>query len=139
MKYTYRPKGTCSSQIELELDGNIVHNVKLPILLNNVRMTAADSGIACDAVIHIASLLANAEHGLLKHYLFLTAAPKQIRPERLLHLSHHHSILAIESLSHQNRVSKVLAAGCLLKSLPSMLRLFLRHRLLPKPGSMPVL
>ena len=28
MKYTYHPKGTCSSQIELELDGNIVHNVK---------------------------------------------------------------------------------------------------------------
>lgn len=28
MKYTYRTKGTCSSQIELELDGNIVHNVK---------------------------------------------------------------------------------------------------------------
>lgn len=28
MKYTYRTNGTCSSQIELELDGNIVHNVK---------------------------------------------------------------------------------------------------------------
>ena len=28
MKYTYRTKGTCSSQIELELEGNIVHNVK---------------------------------------------------------------------------------------------------------------
>ena len=28
MKYTYQPKGTCSSRIELELDGNVVHNVK---------------------------------------------------------------------------------------------------------------
>ena len=28
MKYTYRTKGTCSSQIELELDGDVVHNVK---------------------------------------------------------------------------------------------------------------
>ncbi len=28
MNYTYRTKGTCSSLIELELDGNIVHNVK---------------------------------------------------------------------------------------------------------------
>ena len=28
MKYTYRTKGTCSSQIELELEGNVVHNVK---------------------------------------------------------------------------------------------------------------
>ena len=28
MKYTYHTKGTCSSQIELELDGNVVHNVK---------------------------------------------------------------------------------------------------------------
>ncbi|MBO5303794.1 MAG: TIGR03905 family TSCPD domain-containing protein [Lachnospiraceae bacterium] len=27
-KFTYRTKGTCSSMIELELDGNIVHNVK---------------------------------------------------------------------------------------------------------------
>ena len=26
--FTYRTKGTCSSQIELELDGNVVHNVK---------------------------------------------------------------------------------------------------------------
>lgn len=27
-KFTYRTKGTCSSQIELELEGNIVHNVR---------------------------------------------------------------------------------------------------------------
>jgi uncharacterized protein (TIGR03905 family) len=28
MSYTYKTKGTCSTQIELELEGNIVHNVK---------------------------------------------------------------------------------------------------------------
>ena len=28
MKYTYHTQGTCSSLIELELDGNIVHTVK---------------------------------------------------------------------------------------------------------------
>lgn len=28
MKYTYRTNGICASQIELELDGDIVHNVK---------------------------------------------------------------------------------------------------------------
>ncbi|MCC8150338.1 MAG: TIGR03905 family TSCPD domain-containing protein [Lachnospiraceae bacterium] len=28
MSYTYRTKGTCSTQIEVELDGNIVKNVK---------------------------------------------------------------------------------------------------------------
>ena len=28
MKYTYKTKGTCSSLIELELEGNVVHNVK---------------------------------------------------------------------------------------------------------------
>ena len=28
MSYTYKTKGTCASQIELELDGDIVHNVK---------------------------------------------------------------------------------------------------------------
>ena len=27
MKYTYRTKGTCSTQIDLELEGNVVHNV----------------------------------------------------------------------------------------------------------------
>lgn len=28
MQYKYKTKGTCSSLIELELDGNVVHNVK---------------------------------------------------------------------------------------------------------------
>lgn len=28
MNYTYQTKGTCCTQIELELDGNVVHNVK---------------------------------------------------------------------------------------------------------------
>jgi uncharacterized protein (TIGR03905 family) len=28
MSYTYKTKGTCSTQIELELDGDVVHNVK---------------------------------------------------------------------------------------------------------------
>ena len=28
MTYAYKTKGTCSTLIELELDGNIVHNVK---------------------------------------------------------------------------------------------------------------
>lgn len=28
MSYTYKTKGTCSTQIEVELDGNIVKNVK---------------------------------------------------------------------------------------------------------------
>ena len=27
-KFTYKTRGTCSTQIELELDGDIVHNVK---------------------------------------------------------------------------------------------------------------
>ena len=28
MTYTYKTRGTCSTQIDLELEGNIVHNVK---------------------------------------------------------------------------------------------------------------
>ena len=28
MSYIYKTKGTCSTQIDLELDGNVVHNVK---------------------------------------------------------------------------------------------------------------
>ena len=31
MKYVYKTKGTCSTLIELELEGNIVHNVKRQI------------------------------------------------------------------------------------------------------------
>lgn len=29
MSYIYKTKGTCSTQIELDLDGDVVHNVKL--------------------------------------------------------------------------------------------------------------
>lgn len=28
MKYVYKTKGTCSQLIELELEGNVIHNVK---------------------------------------------------------------------------------------------------------------
>lgn len=28
MEYTYRTRGTCSTLIQLELEGNVVHNVK---------------------------------------------------------------------------------------------------------------
>ena len=28
MSYTYKTSGTCSSQIQLDLDGDVVHNVK---------------------------------------------------------------------------------------------------------------
>lgn len=27
MKHTYKPKGVCSSQVEFELDGNVVKNI----------------------------------------------------------------------------------------------------------------
>ena len=30
MTYSYKTKGTCSTQIDLELDGNVVHNVNSP-------------------------------------------------------------------------------------------------------------
>ena len=29
MSYIYKTKGTCSTQIELDLDGDVVHNVKV--------------------------------------------------------------------------------------------------------------
>ena len=28
MEYSYKTKGTCSSRIDFELDGNVVHNVR---------------------------------------------------------------------------------------------------------------
>ena len=28
MSYTYKTSGTCSTQIDFELDGNVIHNVR---------------------------------------------------------------------------------------------------------------
>ncbi len=28
MRYTYRPKMTCSTQIDLDIDGDVVHNIQ---------------------------------------------------------------------------------------------------------------
>ncbi len=36
MTYSYKTKGTCSTQIDLELDGNVVHNVKFTGGFGNV-------------------------------------------------------------------------------------------------------
>lgn len=61
MTYTYRTRGTCSTKIELELDGNIVHNVKftggcpgnlqaIPKLVEGLTVEEVEkriSGISC--------------------------------------------------------------------------------------------
>ncbi|MBO5246715.1 MAG: TIGR03905 family TSCPD domain-containing protein [Eubacterium sp.] len=61
MSYVYKTKGTCSSQIELELDGDIVHNVKfsggcdgnlkaIPALVEGMSVSEIEqriSGIRC--------------------------------------------------------------------------------------------
>ena len=62
MKYTYKTKGTCSSLIELELEGNVVHNVKftggcngnlqaIPRLVEGLTVEEVESkikGISCN-------------------------------------------------------------------------------------------
>lgn len=62
MTYTYMTKGTCSSKIELELEGNIVHNVKftggchgnlqaIPKLVEGLTVEQIEekiSGISCN-------------------------------------------------------------------------------------------
>ena len=62
MKYTYKTKGTCSTLIELELEGNVVHNVKftggcngnlqaIPRLVEGLTVEEVESkikGIACN-------------------------------------------------------------------------------------------
>lgn len=61
MSYTYKTSGTCSSKIELELDGDIVHNVKftggcdgnlkaIPALVEGLTVAEIEqklSGIRC--------------------------------------------------------------------------------------------
>lgn len=63
MTYTYKTKGTCSTKIELELDGNIVRNVKftggcngnlqaIPKLVEGLTVEEVEEkigGIACGA------------------------------------------------------------------------------------------
>ena len=62
MSYLYKTKGTCSSQIEVELDGNIVKNVKftggcsgnlqaIPKLVEGMTVDEVESrisGISCN-------------------------------------------------------------------------------------------
>ena len=62
MKYTYKTKGTCSTLIELELDRNVVHNVKftggcngnlqaIPRLVEGLTVEEVESkikGISCN-------------------------------------------------------------------------------------------
>ena len=62
MKYTYKTKGTCSSLIELELEGYVVHNVKftggcngnlqaIPRLVEGLTVEEVESkikGISCN-------------------------------------------------------------------------------------------
>lgn len=61
MSYTYKTNGTCSSKIELELDGDVVHNVKftggcdgnlkaIPALVEGMTVAEIEkriSGIRC--------------------------------------------------------------------------------------------
>lgn len=61
IKYTYKTKGTCSSAIQLEVDGNIVHNIKfaggcegnlkaIPLLVEGWTVEAIEEkcqGITC--------------------------------------------------------------------------------------------
>ena len=47
MTYTYKTKGTCSTQIDLELEGNIVHNVKFTGGCNG-NLEEKIGGISCN-------------------------------------------------------------------------------------------
>ena len=76
MTYTYKTKGTCSTQIDLELEGNIVHNVKftggcngnlqaIPKLVEGLTVEQVEEkigGISC-----ITNLAAGMGEGLLSH------------------------------------------------------------------------
>ena len=67
MTYTYKTKGTCSTQIDLELEGNIVHNVKftggcngnlqaIPKLVEGLTVEQVEEkigGISCNGTISI--------------------------------------------------------------------------------------
>ena len=58
MTYSYKTKGTCSTQIDLELDGNVVHNVKftggcngnlqaIPKLVEGLTVEQVEEKIGC--------------------------------------------------------------------------------------------
>lgn len=62
MSYIYKTKGTCASQISLDLEGNVVHNVKftggcngnlkaIPILIEGMTVEEIEQkckGISCN-------------------------------------------------------------------------------------------
>ncbi len=56
-KHTYKTRGTCSKQIDFELDGNTVHNVKFTFGCNgNTQGVAAlVEGMDADKVIELLS------------------------------------------------------------------------------------
>ena len=43
MSYIYKTKGTCSTQIELDLDGDVVHNVKLQEVATEILRLSQNS------------------------------------------------------------------------------------------------
>ena len=72
MTYSYKTKGTCSTQIDLELDGNVVHNVKFTGGCNgNLKgISALLTGLrAEDAIRRLKGLTCGSKH---------TSCPDQI-------------------------------------------------------------
>ena len=56
-KYKYKTRGTCSKQIDFELDGNILHNVKFTFGCNgNTQgISALAEGMDMDKIISLLS------------------------------------------------------------------------------------
>lgn len=59
--------------------GMVIYDIKLAVLIDDIRMDPADSGIAADTIIHMTDRLADMEHGLIHRDLFMIAAANQIR------------------------------------------------------------
>ena len=67
MSYIYKTKGTCSTQIELDLDGDVVHNVKftggcngnlqaIPKLVEGLTVAQVEEKLNVDLRIHPAAI-----------------------------------------------------------------------------------
>ena len=55
MSYTYKTSGTCSTQIDFELDGNVIHNVRFTGGCNgNLKaISKLVEGVSSDRVIEV--------------------------------------------------------------------------------------
>ena len=67
MSYTYKTSGTCSTQIDFELDGNVIHNVRFTGGCNG-NLKAVSSLVEGQTVENVVERLAGIKCGFKNTY-----------------------------------------------------------------------